>query len=610
MAEAHTPPAVASGPTRKAMPPFDREDADFIIRSRDNVDFYVFRAILMLASTVFEGMLPIPQPPPAESSSGRGDHKPVVSVSEENHIMDTFLRVVYPLTTPQTTSLFHVREVLEAGLKYDASAVVNEMRMALTKPRFLAKDPLQVFSIAYNCRFEDETRTAAAHAVAQGHLGHIDAHLSDLASVTAGAYYRLMQLHRNHMQTALQSTGKDDRLSMPTFDGIGSFCREAPLPSQSRGGTIPSVLAPFTDPRADVVIKSRDGRKFRVHRAIIDAASPTLLGALLTEDSPDPSISRKGGTPTTTVSYRMPENSAVVDALLRLCYPGPRPRFAPESEPPAHFLAVLAALQEYALLAPAADLVHAHWAAYASREPFRFFFHAIARGLGREAHVCAQLVACSASGPVDMHALYVPEMEGVGALAYHRLLAYITAYRGAALYSAHACTWGPELEPTPNPKAEPKDPTVYLGWGGCVEGAQCICANGALAKISSGTLPPALLEMLAGKLRCEPRGGVLLSDHALVAALAEAAHNAICAPESVDYQPPSFLQLLLAIAIGWWCWSLPLAVVVALGMGRIQVGCGCPKAKHIPWAEARLREIARRVDEAVSQVKLDLSGVL
>ena len=586
-----------SGPTRKATAPFDREDAEFIIRSPDNVDFYVFRAILMVASTVFEGMLPIPQPP-AESSSRRSDTKPVVGISEDSHVMDTFLRVVYPLTTPQLTSLFHVREVLDAGIKYDASIVINEMRTALTKPCFLAEDPLQVFSIAYNCRFEEETRAAAVHAVAQGHLDNVDAHIPALASVTAGAYYRLMEFHRihKHAQAGPKSTD-DDHPHMPTTDDIGPFCREPLLPSQPRGGTIPSVLAPFTDSRANLVIKSHDGREFHVHRAILDVASPTLISTLLAEDCPAPSGDREGsGGPLT---YRIPENSAVVDTVLRFCYPGPRPT----PEPAAHFLAVLSTMQQYAFAAPTDDLVRAHWAAYASREPFRFFFHAVARRLPREARACAQLVACGA-GSSELHTLYVPEMEGVGALAYHRLLAYVEAYRSAALQDVHGCTWTPP-EPTPIDKPTPEPSgDVAVATRPCVDDGKCVCTGaGVLTKLSTKTLPSDLLEMLATKLHHEPHGGVLLNDHALVATLAGAAHNAMCVPEFHVYvRPPLLHWLLVALAIGLWCRSLLVACVVALTMWQFPVKCGCPKGKHIPWAEARLRDIARGVDEAVSQV--------
>ena len=426
-----------------------------------------------------------------------------------------------------------------------------------------------------------------------------------------------MQLHRNHKQPGSDGK-KTDRTPMPSFDGIGTFCREAPLPPQWRGGTLSAVFPPFTDPRADLVIKSRDGRKFRVHRAILDVASPTLLGSLIAEDSDTESSSPP--------VYRISESSAVVDALLRFCYPGRRPRFslATEPESTAHFLSVLAALQRYAPAA-ADDLVATHWSSCAWREPFRFFFHAIARGLAPQAHTCAQLVAYgSGSAPNGLLELYVPEMEAVGALAYHRLLAYVHACREAALGTVRVCTWGPPPAPSPATSAKPGPD---LGTRACVDGVQCVCAASARASWQTKPLPPAVLQLLLGELQGEPRGRVLLGNRAFVDAFAEAAHDALCVPEFYDYMPPSPLRVLVALAVGWWCWSFLVAAVVALAMGQVEVKCGCPKGKHIPWAEARIRDIAKRVDEAVSQVsvfcwrailpmaltivqvKLDLSGV-
>ncbi|OJT03115.1 hypothetical protein TRAPUB_6303 [Trametes pubescens] len=52
---------------RKASAPFDRDDADLILRSSDNIDFHVHRIILTLASPVFAGMFTTPQPPDTNS---------------------------------------------------------------------------------------------------------------------------------------------------------------------------------------------------------------------------------------------------------------------------------------------------------------------------------------------------------------------------------------------------------------------------------------------------------------------------------------------------------------------------------------------------------------
>ncbi|KAH9066765.1 hypothetical protein EDB87DRAFT_1588082 [Lactarius vividus] len=43
-------------------PPFDGPDSDTILRSSDQVDFYVYRIILSKSSPFFKSMLSLPQP--------------------------------------------------------------------------------------------------------------------------------------------------------------------------------------------------------------------------------------------------------------------------------------------------------------------------------------------------------------------------------------------------------------------------------------------------------------------------------------------------------------------------------------------------------------------
>jgi hypothetical protein len=43
-------------------PPFDHANADTILQSSDEVDFYVYRGILSTSSSVLEAMFSLPQP--------------------------------------------------------------------------------------------------------------------------------------------------------------------------------------------------------------------------------------------------------------------------------------------------------------------------------------------------------------------------------------------------------------------------------------------------------------------------------------------------------------------------------------------------------------------
>ena len=51
--------------------PFDKTNADIILRTSDLVDFHVFSQILIAASPFFEGMFDVPQPPPEQQHYGQ-----------------------------------------------------------------------------------------------------------------------------------------------------------------------------------------------------------------------------------------------------------------------------------------------------------------------------------------------------------------------------------------------------------------------------------------------------------------------------------------------------------------------------------------------------------
>lgn len=70
---------------------------------------------------------------------------------------------------------------------------------------------------------------------------------------------------------------------------------------------------PFNNPRADVILQSSDNVRFRVRKAILSEASPVFENMFsLPQTNPDNSA-----LPTVPLA----EDSAVIEVLLRLCYP-------------------------------------------------------------------------------------------------------------------------------------------------------------------------------------------------------------------------------------------------------------------------------------------------
>jgi hypothetical protein len=83
---------------KKADPPFDDQEADVILCSSDNVDFYVFKSFLSYSSPVFKDMLCVAQGSP-EKGEMKNDLQ-VILTDDDSETWKILLRFSYPLWRP------------------------------------------------------------------------------------------------------------------------------------------------------------------------------------------------------------------------------------------------------------------------------------------------------------------------------------------------------------------------------------------------------------------------------------------------------------------------------------------------------------------------------
>ncbi|KAK7691600.1 hypothetical protein QCA50_004999 [Cerrena zonata] len=148
-----------------AQPPFDNATAsDIVLRSRDQIDFYVSREILVTASSFFDTLFSLPAPssnstPNSDDSlSPEGLH--TILIDEMSDVVDYILRVCYPHPNPPPpTSVLFLERVLTAALKYDISAVITTAREALVRAGTRA--PVRMFMFSCQSKLEKEARFAA-----------------------------------------------------------------------------------------------------------------------------------------------------------------------------------------------------------------------------------------------------------------------------------------------------------------------------------------------------------------------------------------------------------------------------------------------------------------
>lgn len=359
-------------------------------------------------------MFTIPQPPDASAE------RPIVDVSEDSEALSALLRICYPEPARELPSLDLIHRVLGAALKYEMAAAIVSVKSAMFQPRFTGLHPLQVFVIACRLGLEAEAAIAAQNAV---DLDGVKSLLCPgIDDISAGAYYRLLELSRARSQPRKPNHKRAGTQVVPSTPAApGPFC-EPPrhaLAVPLQRCSIPSVNAPFDAPDAYLILRSSDSVDFRVARSNIAITSATTL---LERATPLELYEDEVRLPI----HVMAEDSVVVDTLLRMCC---STIGAPLNDLDV-LLDVLPAARKYNLQAVEAMIRHS-WPMITKRDPLRLYIHAVRYGWVAEAHMCVRSLLQDHSIPA-ICTRYLPEFETMGNGPYRRLLFYLEACSQAA----------------------------------------------------------------------------------------------------------------------------------------------------------------------------------
>src|SRR5712675_845171 len=139
--------------------PFNRKDADLIIRSSDQIDFHVHQSNLGMASVVFEDMFTVPGPSPRE----QGQNKPVINLTEDSETLHRLLTLLYPIehSTPET--LEDALSLLVACQKYQMDSTIARIRSLLKDhepPLFTAQNSFRAYGVARQYHLKEEALVA------------------------------------------------------------------------------------------------------------------------------------------------------------------------------------------------------------------------------------------------------------------------------------------------------------------------------------------------------------------------------------------------------------------------------------------------------------------
>jgi len=190
--------------TRDAGPPFHDiwPGLTVILRSADNVDFFVLKPVLAKVSLVFKDMFELPYTapdvPPLEGDNQRHG-LPLVELTENSSTLHTILRLCYPVENPDLSNLEDIRRFLEARRKYMIEAFEATIKDALF--RVAESRPFSVFALASRYGLGDVANEAAKQLLSLPLKALSDK--SALNDITGPQYHRLLQYRRECIRRAI-----------------------------------------------------------------------------------------------------------------------------------------------------------------------------------------------------------------------------------------------------------------------------------------------------------------------------------------------------------------------------------------------------------------------
>ncbi|TBU44078.1 hypothetical protein BD309DRAFT_63668 [Dichomitus squalens] len=386
--------------------PFNKANADIILRTSDHVDFHVYSQILIAASPFFESMFEVPQPPVDQQQLKYG--RPIINISETSKALDPLLRICYPINKTKERSLEEIELALSAALKFEMElpiTMLTEELDALAPYR-----PLEIWGVG--CRLDLES---VAYCAAQNmSLAPPDfTVLGDMSGITAADYFRLREYHRLQHKVPRGFKFLNPHATSLRHSSLLPSLR--PL-SEMEG----CVLA--ENPAPDLICRSEDGIEFRTHTTVLSLASPSLRQKVVAAVKPLP----KGGSheESELPVVQFDEAAIVLHAMLRLIYPSPSDVSLPKDV--GDLTAVLVSIDKYSLDSEQ-PAVWSFWQAIASTDALRAYCHAISAG-----HILSAKEAARCMLNQVLDGVYVEELESTPALAYHRLLLYYEKCRAVA----------------------------------------------------------------------------------------------------------------------------------------------------------------------------------
>ncbi|KAK7681854.1 hypothetical protein QCA50_015201 [Cerrena zonata] len=416
-----------------AQSPFDDTTANIVLRSCDNVDFYVYKDILKVASPFFHTLFSLPQPtavPASVLNSTTQDEFspegfPIIPVPEESGVLDYILRICYPRPNPEPLSLLALIEaVLIAALKYEIETAIQIARDDFIREG--SKSPVQMYTFSCKHNFENEAQTAADllwlryHSGGQPNLPSIPTDIDFLRIATEIYHDDCGQLPAMCLYRLLRHI---------CFKDGAPFCDHdvstVVMAAQSNQGDLPDdesyrdlsaeLEGLMSDYPADIFLQASDGVVIPTHKFILRVASATSILSR-SEESDCP---RRDGIP--MIELQHPAN--ILSQLVRACYIPLDPKaYRPQVDDDLRLFHAAECYNMHGI----SYMAKSRWLSNNAADPLSVYMVASLNGWTEEAKRAVRDVALSG---LSISASKVPKMNIAGTSShYHALLKHINTF--------------------------------------------------------------------------------------------------------------------------------------------------------------------------------------
>ncbi|KAH9027757.1 hypothetical protein EDB84DRAFT_1499549 [Lactarius hengduanensis] len=212
-------------------PPFDDADADTILRSSDQVDFYVYRVMLSKTSPFFKSMFSLPQPDSGVSRK----QIPIISLTENSETIAVLLASIQPTVAAKFVPLDVMIDALVAAKKYDMDVVSHCLVQKFAMSKAMQDSPVEAFCLAYSHKLGEAARVAAKASLK--HRLRLD-DIGDKLQYTNGpGLHELWKFHHACSVTAVEVVSNNHILVEEPYDGTWWDFKDTPCKSLGSHGS-------------------------------------------------------------------------------------------------------------------------------------------------------------------------------------------------------------------------------------------------------------------------------------------------------------------------------------------------------------------------------------